>query len=49
MTGRGEGSEGVGEGSKGVGKRKVLHDYIQGITKPTIRRENNHQKFPSRQ
>ncbi|RCV43698.1 hypothetical protein SETIT_9G314600v2 [Setaria italica] len=34
MSGRGKGGKGLGKGSH----RKVLHDNIQGITKPAIRR-----------
>ena len=36
MTGRGKGGKGLGKGGT-KRHRKVLHDKIQGITKPTIR------------
>jgi len=37
MTGRGKGGKGLGKGGA-KRHRKVLRDYIQGITKPAIRR-----------
>lgn len=37
MSGRGKGGKGLGKGGA-KRHRKVLHDTIQGITKPAIRR-----------
>jgi len=37
MSGRGKGGKGLGKGGA-KRHRKVLHDKIQGITKPAMRR-----------